>query len=684
MLPPEDLDRTSELAAGLSRLSARLRVQAILNVVSVLVPIATVLAALLTQTGLTWAASAAICGVMATAVAVAWLMCVRPRWGASMAARALEVHSNARNVVITGEELLRHPDRAAPSIRARVIAQSADIVSRTRAAEAVRLTRPAWVALAALMFSAAVVTRVPERAARLAMQTARDVAGSTQQGGSTATTVVATIVPPAYTREGPRTIQNPDRIEALQGSTLSLSVRGGGSWRLRFGSDVLDTRAAGDSTEVDLPLVRSGYVAIEPADSASGAARRLLPVAVIPDRAPAIRVEKPGKDLLLPDATPVVGVAAAATDDFGLQSLELRYTKVSGSGEQFEFKEGTLPLSISRDSPRDWKARADLALSAIGLAPGDAMIYRIVGRDERPGDAGVASSDTFFIEVAGPGQVALAGFELPPDRERYALSQQMIVLKLVRLRAREKTLDRAVLEQEVVNIAAEQRAVRANFVFLMGGQIEDEEAEAEHSHEIQEGRLENTARREIVDAIQHMGKVEIGLAAVDTAAALPPARAAVEALQRAFGRNRYILRTLPVRSRVDPSRRLAGDTSSASDWRRERSPLPPDAVLEAARRILGRLLDLAPSIASDSAPAPALTSLAEDALSVDPASETWQLVSKGLIQLRDVRGTASERSSTLNETVGRIAAVIDRVSLSTRPIERDRALQSAWSEGRRP
>ena len=145
-------------------------------------------------------------------------------------------------------------------------------------------------------------------------------------------------------------------------------------------------------------------------------------------------------------------------------------------------------------------------MSRLGLAPGDAMIYRIVGRDERPGEAGLASSETFFIEVAGPGQVALAGFELPPDRERYALSQQMIVLKLERLRAREQAIDRATLEQEVGNIAAEQRAVRANFVFLMGGEVEDEEAEAEHSHEIQEGRLENTARREIVDAIQHMGR----------------------------------------------------------------------------------------------------------------------------------------------------------------------------------
>ena len=403
---------------------------------------------------------------------------------------------------------------------------------------------------------------------------------------------------------------------------------------------------------------------------------------VIPDRAPTIRVEAPGKDLLLPDAKPVIALAAGATDDFGLQSLELRYTKVSGSGEQFEFKEGTLPLAIARPSPREWKATAELALSRIGLEPGDAMIYRVVGRDERPGDAGAASSETFFIEVAGPGQVALAGFELPPDRERYALSQQMIVLKLERLRAREKGLDRSVLEQEVGNLAAEQRAVRANFVFLMGGQIEDEEAEAEHSHEIQEGRLENTARREIIAAIQEMGKVEAGLAAINTGAALPPARAAVEALQRAFGRNRYILRTLPVRSRVDPSRRLTGELSAASDWRRELYPPAADPAVDAARTTLRKLLELAPAIKAGTATAPQLTALAEEALAIDPAAEDWQVVSRGLLQLRDGRGSEKERAETLNQAVARIAGVVDRAAMAPRTQSKDNSLRSAWAAER--
>jgi hypothetical protein len=624
--------------------------------------------------------------VLLVAISASWLGRARSRWIPAAAARAVEAaHAPSRNVVITAEELLRYPQRAVAPIRARVFHESAEILGVVDRARIVPLARPASLLIVAVGVAAALVAGVPGRLVRGAVDAVENATSKMGIAAARRLTVWATITPPAYVRDPTRTVENPDRIEALQGSRLTLSLRGGGTWRVRFGADGLATTSSGNSTVVDLPISRSGYLAIEPANPESGALQRLLPVAAIPDRAPTIRVEEPGKDLLLPDATPVIGLAASATDDLGLQSLELRYTKVSGSGEQFEFQEGSLPLTITRDSGRAWKARTDLALSTLGLAPGDAMIYRLVGRDERPGDVGMASSETFFIEVAGPGQVALAGFELPPDRERYALSQQMIVLKLERLRARERTIDRATLEQDVGNIAAEQRAVRANFIFLMGGQVEDEEAEAEHSHEIQEGRLQNTARREIVDAIQHMGKVEAGLAAISTAAALPPARAAVEALQRAFGRNRYILRTLPVRSRGDPSRRLTGDVASASDWRREVSPAAPDATRHAAGALLLRLLDIAPSVRAGTRDAAALTALAEEALAVDPTRDEWQVVSKRLIDLRDRHGSNTERSAAFNEIVTAVCAVIDHASMAVRPEDRkrNRALRSAWAEERR-
>jgi hypothetical protein len=680
---PEGSDRTADVVRGLSRIERRLRMAHGLRAMAFGAPLAALGHVLLTRAGMPASGAGLLAGVVLAVTAGRWSKRARTQWAPAAAARAVEAaRPGTRNVVITAEELVRHPDRALPFIRARVLHESAEVVEAIDCAQVVPLRRPAYLAIGAVGVAVLLVTGISGRAVRVAVDAVQDAVGLAA-GDAGPTRLSATISPPPYTREPSRTFENPDRLEALNGSRVDLVIQGGGTWRVRFGTDPLPVQVSGGSTLVNLTLARSGYLAIESEGGDADASRRLLPVTVVPDRAPTIRVDAPGKDLLLPDASPVIGLSAAATDDFGLQSLELRYTKVSGSGEQFEFNEGSLPLAIARESGRAWTARADLALSKIGLAPGDAMIYRIVGRDERPGNAGLASSDTFFIEVAGPGQVALAGFEMPPDRERYALSQQMIVLKLERLRAREKTIDRAALEQEVGNIAAEQRAVRANFVFLMGGHVEDEEAEAEHSHEIQEGRLENTARREIVDAIQHMGKVEIGLAAVNTAAALPPARLAVEALQRAFGRNRYILRTLPVRSRVDPSRRLTGETSAASDWRRELLPLAPDQATDRARHLLTRLLDLAPAVRVGSASAAVLTGLAEEALGIDPASEDWQTVSKGLLQLRDPAGTEAARSAVLNQVVARVTAVADRASLSTRPRDPQRTLRSAWAEERR-
>ena len=71
------------------------------------------------------------------------------RWIPAAAARAIEAaRPSSRNVVITAEELLRHPERAAPSIRARVLHESAEITGAIDRAEVVPLTRPAVLAVA--------------------------------------------------------------------------------------------------------------------------------------------------------------------------------------------------------------------------------------------------------------------------------------------------------------------------------------------------------------------------------------------------------------------------------------------------------------------------------------------------------------------------------------------------------
>jgi hypothetical protein len=559
----------------------------------------------------------------------------RSRWTLGAAAERVErQYPSSRNLIVTAEELLTRPAHVQPWMRTRVLDAADAFAHGVRPAAVAPLRRIGTLSVVAVVAAGVVVvTGVPERLAARVRDSRRKPAGASADARRTALpTLAVTVRPPAYTGESERVFANPDRLTIVQGSEVRLSLSGAGQWRVRYGTQTVPVQSDGTQARAKLIPTESGYFALESSTSSDG--RRLLPVTIEPDRAPIIKIDRPGKDLLLPDARGTIAVRAIASDDYGLRALDLRYTKVSGTGEQFEFVEGSLPLEVDRNSGRAWNAHGVFSLTALRLEPGDSLVYRAVAHDARPGDTGMAASDTYFIEVVGPGQVALPGFELPPDQQRYALSQQMIVLKLQRLRAKEPSLSREALEQETGAIAAEQRAVRANFIFLLGGHVEDEEEEAEQSSEIQEGRLRNNARREIEGAIKFMGETEQALIAVSPARALPPAKAAVDALQRAFGRNRYFVRTLAARSRIDPSRRLHGELDTASDWTRQLPATEPDERIRAARAILARLFDTLGrdrSLASSDA---TVAALAEEALAVDPTSPEWQEISTHLAALR--------------------------------------------------
>ena len=608
---------------------------------------------------------------------------------ATEAARSIErAQPECRNVVITAEELLRHPERAAPWMRARVVAAARTLVEAGSPAAAVPLARPAAM-FAVLVSAGALIVAGSSQRVSDAIHGAESRPSQGSSAAAAPLKIVVTVTPPAYTDLPPREQTDPDRIEAVQGSRVRLVVTGPAArWTIRFGIRPVPITQRDHSATADTVLSESGYFAIEPEQGGAGSAdRRLLPVAVTPDRVPNVRIDAPGRDLVLPDTRSPVPVRATASDDFGLQAFELRYTKVSGTGEQFEFEEGSLPLGVLRESEVAWKGHGQIAVGALGLEPGDALVYRVVARDGRPGESGLASSETFFIEIAGPGQVALDGFDMPPDQERYALSQQMIVLKIQRLRAREQTLARAALEEAAAAIAAEQRAVRANFIFLMGGHVEDEEEEAERSSEIAEGRLQSQARKEIGAAIDYMSRAEQALTAVKTGVALPPARAAVEALQRAFGRSRYILRSVPVRSRIDPARRLTGELSAAADWRREVAPAALDRGTREARALLSKMLEAAATLrAGTRIDRDVFTALAEQALAIDPGAAPWPEVARRLVLAGDAAAAGRPAAPDMSDA---IAPVVARAQRGARlPVEPGTrapdALLRAWAnEARR-
>ena len=613
----------------------------------------------------------------------------RGRWTHAAAAREIEHACPACcNVVVTAEELLRYPDRASAWMRARVLQDAAVAIRSIHPGALVPLTWPVGLSGIAVCLIVALALGFGRNASSAWRATIASVSSAGTVAAATPLEVTVTVTAPAYTGRPVQQVRDPDRIDVIEGSAVRIAATGAGAgWQIRFGARALATNRIDAMTVADVVVSEDSYVAIESRDrAATESSRRLLPVTVIRDRAPAVRLDLPGRDLVLPDAKRDVTVEASASDDFGIRSLEIRYTRVSGTGEQFEFEEGTLPVVLMRDSSVSWKASGRISAAAFKLGPGDALVYRAVARDGRPGDAGLGESDTFFIEIAGPGQAALEGFGMPPNQERYALSQQMIVLKIRRLRARQRMMAHAALAEATASIAAEQRAVRANFVFVMGGHVEDERAGSQPSKENPEGRLENIAQKEVDAAIAHMGRAEQALVVVDTTVALDAARAAAEALERAFGRNRYILRTTSTVSRVDPSRRLTGELSAAGDWRRDLEPQEENRETREARRLLSQMLALASvARAGRSADTRAFASLAEQALAIDPGAAVWRGVARQLDSAGTLSLSGRDATAALSSA---IAAVLARIRPAARMAERPGTqspgpLLGAWAKEQR-
>jgi hypothetical protein len=521
-------------------------------------------------------------GVLIAAAVAAW------RWRATSHAsivRTLErTVADARNLFVTADELARDALVVKPAIRARVFADAAVRALRLDMRAVFPIARVGYVALFAALAWTAVETTHLWRGQR---------ASTGIEAGSTSTPprvtdarsrlqVSVAVQPPAYTGLKETTAVDPDQVQAVEGSALVLSIEASAnSVTVEHDGRTHALARGADGRFADrLQVTRTGYLAV-----IAEAARRLIPLVVSPDALPAVRLTAPGRDLVYAGGNPRIAFDAHATDDYGLRSLALRYTKVTGSGENFEFKEGEIPLTVKTVGARDWTGSVSRSLAELDLKDGDMLVYRAVASDARPGD-GTATSEAFFIEISKLGIAAGDAFTLPEEESKYALSQQMLIVKTERLQQKRASLAADDLAEQSLNLAVEQRMIRAEFVFMLGGEINDEEVEAEQSVELQAGRLQNRGQRDLRTATIAMSQAEKLLTGVNIADALVAERAAVTALQRAFSRDRYILRAMATRSQLDPARRLTGALAEATGWRR----VPPDVPVNRRTALLQDLL----------------------------------------------------------------------------------------------
>lgn len=575
-------------------------------------------------------AVAALVLALAAGLVAAWRR--RPAWGHEAVAKLVEARRGGLdNLLVTAADA--HLTTLTPAIRDEVVRQ-ADARVGTLAPEAVvPLARPLWAIVAALAVAVAAIV-MPMR-----QDVPASVGDDAASGaGDAALSVVVTVSSPDYLHRGPETTVDPSEVRVPAGGSVRLVARttlnavsaaeAGGSAVALAGGVESGTfeRTWTPSHSTTLAIV---------ATAGETRSSRLLAIVVAPDARPVVRVTAPGRDLRVPRADAPIAVVVEATDDHAVTALELRWVRISGSGESFTFGEGRVPFTDVAREGAALRGRLSWPLAPLALERGESLVYRVVARDEAPG-APPGESEPYTIDIGPAFETTSAGAAVAEEDRRYAISQQMVIVHTERAVAGQGRDGTDAWTTRTQAIAAEQRMVRAEVVFLGGGEVQDEVEEAAHGDELQEGRLENRGRAEMLRAIGEMSRAEARLTAGDARGALVFERRALTALLAAFDRRRYFLRTVPERSRIDPARRLTGDRRLATPGPRER-PAGGDPL--ARERAL--LRDLAARDPDARVP----PTLAARVAAMEPDTPLWPSLAARLLAAAD----AAARRTVVNE-----------------------------------
>ena len=544
---------------------------------------------------------------------------------------------SCHNLVVSADEILSHPGRVRDSMASLVFHQAASVVRVLDVSELFPAKRAAtWLGGSAALL----VLLLAARNTSVASVVSSVATGSALPSLSR---VDIEVDAPAYAARQGQTLRDPSRIEALVGSMLKISVESNASSVIIETLDGKDTLVSNGKQKFSGTVLATadGFVAIEPSTGSAKGTRRLIGLTVNPDHAPRVKLTAPGKDMMFADGNRSMSVNIEADDDLALSTLKLRYTKVSGSGERFTFTEGEVPLQVAKSGDASWKAHVNWNLATLQLDAGDMVVYRAVAADKRPG-APVSESDSYIAEIKQVGSDAAAGFAIDPDQDKYALSQQMIIIKTERLIAKRASMTSEAFTSEASDVAVEQRRVRAEFVFMMGGELADEplpeddpntlheNAEAEGESDILDGRGANRGRLALVRAVRAMSAVVTLLNEGNVPDALPRERTALKELEQAFSHTRIILRALTQAERLDLTRRMTGELVEAGRDVRPLAVPEGSARVVALRSALSNVAELLATTTQQPDASARSSALAERVLRVDASAKALQAIAASL------------------------------------------------------
>lgn len=433
--------------------------------------------------------------------------------------------------------------------------------------------------------------------------------------------LMVTIVPPAYTGVGPTHLDAPTEIVAPAGARVEVELLPGLPAVTADvsvnGAEPADMASGPSGALVaSFSAVSDGSVAVRPELASAEREPFLLPLRIVPDRPPDVRIVAPKGDVLVePEARPrSLVVEFEASDDFGLGPVRLKYIRSTGEGDAAEFVSGELPVTLGdRSSDGHVAGRCVVDLDKAGVGPGASLVYHVEAQDRNTvtgPSTGMSESLVFEVAAPKPPASVLIGELRPEDLQRYLVSQRMILEHTLKLEAERPKLPRDQFLRRSTEIAGEQRDFKESFSQFVevhdvddhdhdsakgltdeksfaeaqrkaadeaadegapdaaGREANEAAAEAEqggHKHASDEGAPRTTPIQEVEMAVRAMWDAEGSLGIGETAAAIPHEKRALEHLKRAQRAVRYFSRVRVTTKPIDLKRRYAGELADVKN-----------------------------------------------------------------------------------------------------------------------
>jgi hypothetical protein len=415
----------------------------------------------------------------------------------------------------------------------------------------------------------------------------------------------ARVIPPAYARMSPQTVEDPSAIAGLLGTRVTFTGNGPADGVTALsGADTLEAERSGRGWSMSLMMPKEpGVLTLRDRDY-----RKLVILEPRPDSAPTVQLDLPANDTTyqtVPKGS--LRIEATLNDDIGLAQGYVEYMLSSGSAESFDTKLST-GGRVAFGNSRSARLATTIQLDTMKLAPGTVLHLRVVGFDannvaEKPG---MGVSETRTLRIAEPLDSTSINPAPPLPIDSMWLSQRALNMKTDTLIRTKREFEQQAFVHKSSGYSNGQEDIRKRALAVVAI-LEDDGVG---------GRFETEPSKMLREAADLMLEARIHLGVAYPDSAIPFMRRALKILDELRMANRYYLRgqMKPVAVNIERVRLTGTDTAKATG-RNPREELANAAAALAAR--LDRAAALArtqPVAAIDS-----LTYIRVSALRTSPA-----------------------------------------------------------------